>query len=106
MRLAWHQMNSDPSCTMQVDLEVLRRSGTETEKKHAARIVPVVKQQHLLLVTLLLMNAAAMEVQTCRDEALTLCTFAVAATHAGCSTGTQAQRIVRAFVMHKCTMTG
>ncbi len=45
-----------------VDLEVLKRSGTELEKKHAERIIPVVKNQHLLLVTLLLCNAAAMEV--------------------------------------------
>lgn len=44
-----------------VDLEVLIRSGTDTEKWHAQRIIPVVKRQHLLLVTLLLCNAAAME---------------------------------------------
>mmetsp|Transcript_1813 Transcript_1813/g.5272 ORF Transcript_1813/g.5272 Transcript_1813/m.5272 type:complete len:559 (-) Transcript_1813:404-2080(-) len=44
-----------------VDLEVLKRSGSDTEKKHAARIAPVLERQHLLLVTLLLVNAAAME---------------------------------------------
>uniref|UniRef100_A0A0C9RX85 TSA: Wollemia nobilis Ref_Wollemi_Transcript_6952_2103 transcribed RNA sequence n=1 Tax=Wollemia nobilis TaxID=56998 RepID=A0A0C9RX85_9CONI len=44
-----------------VDLEVLQRSGTPTEKKQAAAIFPVVQRQHQLLVTLLLCNAAAME---------------------------------------------
>ncbi|XP_015958608.2 DUF21 domain-containing protein At4g14240-like [Arachis duranensis] len=44
-----------------VDLEILQRSGSPTEKKQAATIIPVVKKQHQLLVTLLLCNAAAME---------------------------------------------
>ncbi|KAL0388667.1 UNVERIFIED_CONTAM: DUF21 domain-containing protein, partial [Sesamum radiatum] len=44
-----------------VDLEILQRSGTPTEKKQAAAILPVVQKQHQLLVTLLLCNAAAME---------------------------------------------
>ncbi|XP_057717693.1 DUF21 domain-containing protein At4g14240 [Arachis stenosperma] len=44
-----------------VDLEILQRSGTSTEKKQAAAILPVVKKQHQLLVTLLLCNACAME---------------------------------------------
>ncbi|KAJ4955009.1 hypothetical protein NE237_011792 [Protea cynaroides] len=44
-----------------VDLEILQRSGTSTEKKQAAAILPVVQKQHQLLVTLLLCNAAAME---------------------------------------------
>ncbi|MED6122266.1 DUF21 domain-containing protein [Stylosanthes scabra] len=44
-----------------VDLEILQRSGTPTEKKQAAAIIPVVQKQHQLLVTLLLCNAAAME---------------------------------------------
>ncbi|KAL8092725.1 hypothetical protein AgCh_034838 [Apium graveolens] len=44
-----------------VDLEILQRSGTETEKTQAAAILPVVQKQHQLLVTLLLCNAAAME---------------------------------------------
>ncbi|KAJ8467127.1 hypothetical protein OPV22_029679 [Ensete ventricosum] len=44
-----------------VDLEILQRSGTPTEKKQAAQILPVVQKQHQLLVTLLLCNAAAME---------------------------------------------
>ncbi|KAJ0979634.1 hypothetical protein J5N97_015108 [Dioscorea zingiberensis] len=44
-----------------VELEILQRSGTLTEKKQAATILPVVQKQHQLLVTLLLCNAAAME---------------------------------------------
>ncbi|KAI3459343.1 hypothetical protein Pfo_016006 [Paulownia fortunei] len=44
-----------------VDLEILQRSGTATEKKQASAILPVVQKQHQLLVTLLLCNAAAME---------------------------------------------
>ncbi|XP_057484171.1 DUF21 domain-containing protein At4g14240-like [Actinidia eriantha] len=44
-----------------VELEILQRSGTSTEKKQAAAILPVVQKQHQLLVTLLLFNACAME---------------------------------------------
>ncbi|KAF9604684.1 hypothetical protein IFM89_009120 [Coptis chinensis] len=44
-----------------VELEILQRSGTSTEKKQAATILPVVQKQHQLLVTLLLCNACAME---------------------------------------------
>ncbi|KAJ4963879.1 hypothetical protein NE237_023818 [Protea cynaroides] len=44
-----------------VDLEVLAKSGTPKDRKHAAKILPVVRRQHLLLCTLLLCNAAAME---------------------------------------------
>ncbi|KAK9288331.1 hypothetical protein L1049_016782 [Liquidambar formosana] len=44
-----------------VDLEILQRSGTSSEKKQAAAILPVVQKQHQLLVTLLLCNACAME---------------------------------------------
>ncbi|CAH2051914.1 unnamed protein product [Thlaspi arvense] len=44
-----------------VDLEVLAKSGTSRDRKHAAKILPVVKKQHLLLCTLLICNAAAME---------------------------------------------
>ncbi|OMO92153.1 hypothetical protein COLO4_17822 [Corchorus olitorius] len=44
-----------------VDLEVLAKSGTPRDRKHAAKILPVVKKQHLLLCTLLICNAAAME---------------------------------------------
>ncbi|XP_020674291.1 DUF21 domain-containing protein At4g14240 isoform X1 [Dendrobium catenatum] len=44
-----------------VELEILQRSGTPTEKRQAATILPVVQKQHQLLVTLLLCNSAAME---------------------------------------------
>ncbi|WCJ23668.1 hypothetical protein M5689_005682 [Euphorbia peplus] len=44
-----------------VELEILQRSGTHSEKKQAATILPVVQKQHQLLVTLLLCNAASME---------------------------------------------
>mmetsp|Transcript_8716 Transcript_8716/g.22479 ORF Transcript_8716/g.22479 Transcript_8716/m.22479 type:complete len:488 (+) Transcript_8716:128-1591(+) len=45
----------------EVDLLVLMKSGTETQKRHAARIMSVFRNQHWLLVTLLLCNAVAME---------------------------------------------
>ncbi|PQM42753.1 DUF21 domain-containing protein [Prunus yedoensis var. nudiflora] len=44
-----------------VDLEVLAKSGTPKDREYAAKILPVVKKQHLLLCTLLICNAAAME---------------------------------------------
>ncbi|PKI44846.1 DUF21 domain-containing protein At2g14520-like isoform X1 [Punica granatum] len=44
-----------------VDLEVLAKSGTPSDRKHAEKMLPVVKRQHLLLCTLLICNAAAME---------------------------------------------
>ncbi|XP_026435423.1 DUF21 domain-containing protein At4g14240-like isoform X2 [Papaver somniferum] len=44
-----------------VELEILHRSGTPTEKQQAAAILPIVQNQHRLLVTLLLCNACAME---------------------------------------------
>lgn len=44
-----------------VDLEVLAKSGTPKDQIYAAKILPVVKNQHLLLCTLLICNAAAME---------------------------------------------
>ncbi|KAK1300309.1 DUF21 domain-containing protein [Acorus calamus] len=44
-----------------VDLEVLAKSGTPQDRLHAAKILPVVERQHLLLCTLLICNAAAME---------------------------------------------
>lgn len=44
-----------------VDLEVLANSGTPKDRKHAEKILPVVQNQHLLLCTLLMCNAAAME---------------------------------------------
>ncbi|KAG2704006.1 hypothetical protein I3843_06G154300 [Carya illinoinensis] len=44
-----------------VDLEVLAKSGTPKDRLHAAKILPVVRNQHLLLCTLLICNAGAME---------------------------------------------
>ncbi|PRQ27036.1 putative gliding motility-associated protein GldE [Rosa chinensis] len=44
-----------------VDLEVLMKSGRPQDRLHAAKIYPVVKNQHLLLCTLLIGNALAME---------------------------------------------
>lgn len=44
-----------------VDLEVLARSGTPKDRRHAEKILPVVRNQHLLLCTLLICNAASME---------------------------------------------
>eukprot|EP00798_Chlamydomonas_sp_ICE-L_P001234 gene1234-32578_t len=40
---------------------VLKRSGTEVQRGYAAAIAPMLKNQHLLLVTLLLCNAIAAE---------------------------------------------
>ena len=45
-----------------VDLEVLAKAGTPQDRRNAARIMPVVKNQHLLLCTLLIGNSLAMEV--------------------------------------------
>lgn len=42
-------------------LRILEASGTESEKRYAAKIIPVVSRHHLCLVTLLLANAMAME---------------------------------------------
>lgn len=44
-----------------VELEVLKRSGTPEERRCAAVIMPVIRNQHFLLVTLLLCNAASTE---------------------------------------------
>ncbi|XP_022796025.1 DUF21 domain-containing protein At4g33700-like [Stylophora pistillata] len=44
-----------------LSLKVLQRGGKPLEKKHAAKILPLVEKHHLLLVTLLLANAAAVE---------------------------------------------
>ncbi|XP_037426515.1 DUF21 domain-containing protein At2g14520-like isoform X1 [Triticum dicoccoides] len=44
-----------------VDLEVLAKAGTPQDRRNAARILPVVKNQHLLLCTLLIGNSLAME---------------------------------------------
>ncbi|THU73991.1 hypothetical protein C4D60_Mb04t28660 [Musa balbisiana] len=44
-----------------VDLEVLVKAGKPKDQLHAAKILPVVKNQHLLLCTLLIGNSLAME---------------------------------------------
>ncbi|XP_011076099.2 DUF21 domain-containing protein At5g52790-like isoform X1 [Sesamum indicum] len=44
-----------------VDLEVLIKAGKPEDRKNAAKILPIVKNQHLLLCTLLIWNALAME---------------------------------------------
>eukprot|EP00262_Sarcandra_glabra_P015226 TRINITY_DN4640_c0_g2_i1.p1 TRINITY_DN4640_c0_g2~~TRINITY_DN4640_c0_g2_i1.p1 ORF type:complete len:551 (+),score=79.35 TRINITY_DN4640_c0_g2_i1:35-1654(+) len=44
-----------------VDLEVLIKSGRPQDRLHASKIFPVVKNQHLLLCTLLIGNCLAME---------------------------------------------
>ncbi|KAH6796248.1 hypothetical protein C2S51_037234 [Perilla frutescens var. frutescens] len=44
-----------------VDLEVISKSGRPQDRKHASKILPLVKNQHLLLCTLLIGNALAME---------------------------------------------
>ncbi|GAB4826311.1 hypothetical protein Ancab_009176 [Ancistrocladus abbreviatus] len=44
-----------------VDLEVLVKAGQPEDRKNAAKILPIVKKQHLLLCTLLIYNAMAME---------------------------------------------
>ncbi|CAL0327025.1 unnamed protein product [Lupinus luteus] len=44
-----------------VDLEVLIKSGPPKDRIHAGKIYPVVKNQHLLLCTLLIGNSLAME---------------------------------------------
>ena len=41
--------------------QVLKRSGTPKQAKDAAAIMPILRNPHLLLVTLLLCNAAAVE---------------------------------------------
>ncbi|KAL8153459.1 hypothetical protein V2J09_011219 [Rumex salicifolius] len=45
-----------------VDLEVLSKAGKPQDRKNAEKILPLVKNQHLLLCTLLIYNAMAMEV--------------------------------------------
>jgi metal transporter CNNM len=40
----------------ETNLTLLMRSGTAVQKKHAAKIIPIRKNTHLLLVTLLLTN--------------------------------------------------
>ncbi|XP_075495647.1 DUF21 domain-containing protein At5g52790-like [Primulina tabacum] len=44
-----------------VDLEVLIKAGRPEDRKNAEKIYPIVKNQHLLLCTLLIYNSLAME---------------------------------------------
>ncbi|XP_022737236.1 DUF21 domain-containing protein At5g52790-like [Durio zibethinus] len=44
-----------------VDLEVVIKAGQPRDRKNAEKILPIVKDQHLLLCTLLIGNALAME---------------------------------------------
>lgn len=44
-----------------LDLEILIRSGTASQKRNAQRVMPILRNQHLVLVTLLVWNAVAME---------------------------------------------
>ena len=44
-----------------LSLEVLKRSGKPKEQRYAKRILFLVRRHHLLLVTLLLANALAVE---------------------------------------------
>lgn len=46
-----------------VDLEVLVKSGRPKDRINAAKIIPLVNNQHLLLCTLLIGNSLAMEVR-------------------------------------------
>ena len=50
-------------------LELRSANGTDEEKAHAAKVLPILADRHWLLVTLLLMNAAAMEtLPLCLDK--------------------------------------
>lgn len=42
-------------------LELRNNNGTDEEKQHAEKVLPILAQRHWLLVTLLLMNAFCME---------------------------------------------
>ena len=44
-----------------MSLSILLEAGTDREKKYARRLSPIISRHHLLLVTLLLWNALAME---------------------------------------------
>jgi len=44
-----------------LELELKSINGTENDKKNAKKVMPILAKRHWLLVTLLLMNAGAME---------------------------------------------
>jgi metal transporter CNNM len=45
----------------QLNLEIILENGTKEQKNYANKILPIIKRKHLLLATLLLSNALAME---------------------------------------------
>eukprot|EP00898_Chlorokybus_atmophyticus_P000269 jgi/Chlat1/1242/Chrsp115S01687 len=88
-----------------VDLEVLRRSGTPQQRLDAAKVLPLVKNQHYLLVTLLLCNAVAMEaLPLFLDElvhevvALVLSVTVAVCKHYGVAVGARAAGFVRGLM--------
>lgn len=44
-----------------LEMGIKMRSGTDEEKRHAAKVSPIITNHHLLLVTLMLFNASANE---------------------------------------------
>ena len=44
-----------------MSLKILRDGGTPKQRQQAERIMPIIERHHLLLVTLLLTNAASVE---------------------------------------------
>jgi len=44
-----------------LEIEILQEAGTQKEQKMARQILPLVRRRHLLLVTLVLANSAAVE---------------------------------------------
>ncbi|MDP2439395.1 MAG: DUF21 domain-containing protein [archaeon] len=44
-----------------LNMKIIEASGSESERKYAARIRPIIQKHHWLLVTLLMANAIAME---------------------------------------------
>lgn len=44
-----------------LNIKILQMEGTDQEKKYAKQVLPVIQKHHYLLVTLLIMNAAANE---------------------------------------------
>lgn len=61
LRIA-HASSAGTACTMHPHSPFLMCSGTPLEAKCAKKIMPVIRNSHHLLVTLLLCNAGAMEV--------------------------------------------
>lgn len=60
-----------------LSLEILQINGTEIEKNQVSKIMPVIKDKHLLLSTLLLCNALAMESLPIFLDALVPSTWAI-----------------------------